>query len=63
MTQTEHIEEQLREYIKLAKLAFILVRTSMNDERAYNAMSFLKKPEANALDRNLKPAVAANHQG
>jgi hypothetical protein len=63
MTQSDQSVAQLSEFIKLGKLALTVVGTSVNDERAFSAMSFVKKPERNALDKHLEVAVRAKYQG
>ena len=63
MTTSDATEVQLSEYITLAKLAMTVVGTSMNDERAFSAMSFVKSPERNRLDEHLEVAVRAKYQG
>lgn len=45
LVRSEHAEAQLSEFIRRAKLAMTVVGTSVNDERAFSAMSFVKKPE------------------
>ena len=63
MTTSDAAEVQLSEYIKLAKLSMTVVGTSVNDERAFSAMSFVKSPERNRLDEHLEVAVRAKYQG
>jgi hypothetical protein len=55
--------QALSEFIKLAKLALTVVGTIVNDERALSAMSFVKTPEKNGLDKHLELAVRAKYQG
>ena len=63
MTTSDAAEVRLSEYIKLAKLAMTVVGTSVNDERAFSAISFVKSPERNRLDEHLEVAVRAKYQG
>jgi hypothetical protein len=63
LTQSEHGEAELSDFIRLAKLALTVVGTSVNDERAFSAMSFVKTPERNGLGRHLELAVRAKYQG
>lgn len=63
MTTVDAAEVQLSEYVKLAKIAMTVVGTSVNDERAFSAMSFVKSPERNRLEEHLEVAVRAKYQG
>ena len=44
MTTSDAAEVQVSEYIKLDKLSMTVVGTSVNEERAFSAMSFAQSP-------------------
>ncbi|KAG0597198.1 hypothetical protein M758_UG320000, partial [Ceratodon purpureus] len=50
------------EYIKLAQIAVVHVLVSMQDERCFNSLSFLKNKLRNALDAHLQLVVGMYSQ-
>ncbi len=45
----EALEPRIRTFIKLAKLAFVLVGGSVQDERAFSDLNYIKDPKRNGL--------------
>jgi hypothetical protein len=55
-------ENQVGEFMKLARLLMTVVGTSVSDERAFSARTFVKNSLRSSLDKHLEACVRVKEQ-
>ena len=54
LAESEVLQESISEYFKLAELCLTMILGSVEDERVFSALGFLKSKLRNKLDKNLE---------
>jgi hypothetical protein len=57
LTVSSYSKSRLSEFAKLAELVLVMVPGSVEEERTFSTMSFIKSKLRNRLDEHLRPAV------
>ncbi|NCB23801.1 MAG: hypothetical protein EOM56_13415, partial [Deltaproteobacteria bacterium] len=57
LTRNKAAAEHYSEWVAFAKLAIVMVPGSVEEERVFSAMNFLKNQTRNSLDTHLEDAV------
>lgn len=62
LSQGPHLLAQISEYAKLAKLVLVMIIGSVEDERTFSRLDYIKNKKRNSLDKHLDICVRAFEQ-